>query len=85
MYFGTDRWRKVRFIVIKSDSRNHVAIDVIDGVKFSVYSRHSKVMVVLLLDHHLRPAYLASGPMSPMESESFILDMEAYRCADSGR
>ena len=77
MYFGTDRWRYVRFIIIKSDSRQHVAMDVIDDVEFSLHSRRSKVMVVLLLDHHLRPAYLASGTMSPLESETFILDAEA--------
>ena len=77
MYFATDHWRNVRFIVIKVDRLNHVAMDVIDGVEFSVHSPRASVLVVLLYVHHLRPAYQASGTMTPMESEAYILDAES--------
>ena len=79
MYFGTDLWRYVRFIIIKVDRADHVAMDVIDGVEFSVHNPRASVSVVLLHEHHLRPAYRAAGALTPRESETFIIEAETRR------
>ena len=72
MFFGTTRWSSYRFITIKCDISNRVAIDVIDGCEFDIDDEVSRVFCALLYRHHLRPAEPATGPMSPRASELFI-------------